>query len=78
MVQNNMQETQELDFFKGYHWQSKETLINIVEKWDKPEFDGNTTTQEYVRQAKERLVPYNVFDHITRALYDKSSESRPL
>lgn len=74
MVQN----MQELNLFEGYHWQSKETWETIVKNWDNPEFSNNTTTQEYVRQAKEKLVSYNVFAHITQALYDKSPESRPL
>ena len=47
--------TEPLDLFKGYHWQSEDTLRNIVELWDKPEFANNSTTQEYVRQAKEKL-----------------------
>jgi hypothetical protein len=46
---------EQLDFFKGYHWDNRETWQNIVDKWDKPEFENNTTTMEYVRQAKEKL-----------------------
>ena len=47
---------EELDFFKGYHWKDPQTWINIVEQWDKPEYAGNSTTQEYVRQAREKLA----------------------
>ena len=62
---------QELELFNGYHWQSKETWETIVKNWDQSEFAGNSTTQEYVKQAKEKLVSYNVFAHITQVLYDK-------
>lgn len=46
---------EELDFFKGYHWQDPKIWENIVQQWDKPEYN-NTTTKEYVRQAKEKLA----------------------
>ena len=47
---------EQLDFFKGYHWDNPETWKHIVENWDKPEFKNNMTTMEYVRQAKEKLA----------------------
>ncbi len=47
---------EQLDFFKGYHWNNPETWKYIVENWDKPEFANNMTTMEYVRQAKEKLA----------------------
>ena len=47
---------EDLDLFKGYHWNNPETWKHIVENWDKPEFADNMTTTEYVRQAKQKLA----------------------